>query len=239
MSTLSTWNGRARASIKSWNAALSARLKSWDGISAISGGGGGGAVALTASDFTAYPSSPGTITWSGGQVTFANTPTTVSRLISTATKNSDKIIAQARFAFTASGSPSNDLASIMLTSDAGVAGYDTPYSAKIGSRGDTNGQYRLNAGVNWSDYNEYSSGQFQPQDVKIVYNTVDNTIKFYHWTGSAWAQMGTTQTANILNGGNIRLFLEDPLTFGSTPTPIFSDIYFISAASDYSSHYPP
>ena len=73
-----------------------------------------------------------------------------------------------------------------------------------------------------------------PRDVKIW--TDGTSIKFFYWSGSAWTQMGTTQTYSL--GYNLSLvILGEDLESSTGASPSTFDNAYLSNA-DYSTQYP-
>ncbi len=99
------------------------------------------------------------------------------------------------------------------------------------------GNYRLRVVTSGSvSYNNDDSGISKGKDVKIVYDVANTTIKFYYWDGSAWVQMGTTQTFSLGTPLIIALASQDDPGFNGA-NPITFDNLFLTKG-DYSTQYP-
>ena len=115
---------------------------------------------------------------------------------------------------------------------------DNNYAA-ITTRSTPGGQYRcvINTGGGGFEYS-VEPGISKGKDVKITYDIGATSIKFWYWNGSAWVQMGTTQTYNI--GSTVYCCISGVI--GTTPADgvdplIVDDAYFFE--TDTSDHYPP
>ncbi len=192
--------------------------------------------ALISSNFTTVTGTP---TWTGTQVTFP-WGTTV-KIKENDTYNSNIIYCQANFTWT-NNSVNEDIAGIGISSNSSLATawYTTTYSAKITTREDTGWKYRLFA---WAaTYNSYWNSATwitKGKDVKITYDTSNNNIKFWYWSGSAWTQMWTTQTYDIKNWWTLYFHVWYDIILSSLWLTTFDNIYFGSAAIDYTTQYPP
>lgn len=194
---------------------------------------------LVSTDFTATTNGS-TFTWTGGQLSMTRANTNFGAIAkSNNGETANYIIAQCNLTW------SNDIATedivgfgIGSATPSGYV-YDTAYYAKITSRSDAGGQYRLWAGeATYNSYSNSTTGITKAKDVKIVYNTANNEIKFYYWNGSAWTQMGTTQTYDIKNSGTVYLSLFYDNIQTTVSPAVFDKIYFDSYSADYSTQYP-
>lgn len=190
---------------------------------------------FTSSDFTTQAGSP---TWSSNQVTFPWASTIKIKNINT--NNSNIVFIQWYFTWV-TNDPNEDLAWIILTNQSSLPSvwYQTTYSAKITSRSYNWWQYRLYWWA-WT-YNTYNNDTININkwtDVKITYNTSNNQIKYWYWNWSAWTQMWTTQTINILNWWTLYFHLFYDVILINLWTTTFNNLYFGSVLSDYTTHYP-
>lgn len=190
---------------------------------------------LQSSDFTTIAGTP---TWTWSQVTFP-WATTV-KLTNNSNYASNIIYCQSDLTWV-TNSGSEDIAWIILSSNATMPAYgiDTLYSAKITSRSASWWEYRLFIGT--TSYNMYDNSPWitKGKSIKITYNIATNDIKFWYWNGSAWTQMGTTQTYNIKNGWSLYFHLFYDIIVNNIGLTTLDNIYFWSVASDYSTQYPP
>ena len=115
---------------------------------------------------------------------------------------------------------------------------DNNYAA-ITTRSAPGGKYRcvINTGGGGFEYS-VEPDVVKGKDVKITYDIGATSIKFWYWNGSAWVQMGTTQTYNI--GSTVYYCISGVI--GTTPAegvdPLtVDDAYFFT--TDTSDHYPP
>lgn len=195
---------------------------------------------LVSTDFTATTNGS-TFTWTDSQLSMTRANTNFGAIaITNVGKTTNYIIAQCNLDWTGAGG-SEDIVGFGIGSNtpSGYV-YDTAYYAKITSRSDIGSEYRLWAGA--ATYNSYSNsttGITKGKDVKIVYNTSNNEIKFYYWNGSTWVQMGTTQTYNIKNSGTVYLSLFYDNIQTTVSPAVFDKIYFDSYTADYTTQYPP
>lgn len=189
---------------------------------------------FTTADFTTQAGSP---TWTGTQVTFPWG--TTCKIKNTNTYASQIVYIQSDFTW-ATSAANEDLAGIILTNQSTLASsaYSTTYAAKITSRNSAWWQYRL---FGWAaTYNTYG---LEPSinkwtAVKITFDTSSNALKYWHWNWSAWAQMWTTQTINILNGWTLYFHLFYDQILDNLGTTTFDKLYFGSTATDYTTQYP-
>lgn len=196
--------------------------------------------ALTSADFTTSNGDGGTVTWTWTQVVITDPNTSKSVFTKcNNTYNSNIIYAQANMTWTANAAAGN-LWGIYISSTNFVTSsqlHTQNYHALAGSRGTASANIRLRINTTSNVYNLDNAWQNVPQDVKITYNTSTNDIKYWYWNGSAWSQLWTTQTYDILQGSTIKLYLTN-VDVWDTNTYTYNNIYFWSAASDYSTHYP-
>lgn len=111
--------------------------------------------------------------------------------------------------------------------------------AAIGTRTTPGGKLKLFVQTGGGGF-EYANEPdiVKDKDVKITYDIASHDIKFYYWNGSAWAQMGTTQNADL--GSTVYYCISGVI--GTTPAKgvdplIVDDAYFFT--TDTSDHYPP
>ena len=154
-----------------------------------------------------------------------------NKLQSVATITSGVACAQGNLTWT-TNSTNEPQAGIFLYVD------DNNYAA-ITTRSTPGGQYRcvINTGGGGFEYS-VEPGIVKGKDVKITYDIGATSIKFWYWDGSAWVQMGTTQTYNI--GSTVYYCISGVI--GTTPSegvdPLtVDDAYFFE--TDTSDHYPP
>jgi hypothetical protein len=201
---------------------------------------------------TQYPTSPAplnqsvfSLTNNGSTIGFASTaltitrPTTMTWEVTGFSKNSNLVIGQANMTW--GTDVIGDIGFMAVcNSTTPTSGYHGPSSrsAGLGTRSNTTNSYRLRAGDTASNLYDVEVAVTKGKDVKIVYDTSANSIKYYYWNGSSWTQMGTTQTYNILNGGSMYLMLGYQNTSSNIGTLTFDNIYFDSYASDYTTQYP-
>lgn len=190
---------------------------------------------FTSSNWTTVTGTP---TWTGTQVTFPWASTV--KIKENDTYNSNIVYCQTDLTWT-TDSTSEDIAGMALTSNSSLlsAAYTTTYSAKITTRNDTGGKFRLFA---WAGtYNSYGDSALsvtKNKSVKITFDTSNNNIKFWYWSWSAWTQMWTTQTYDIKNGWTLYFHLWYDIIVTSIWVTTFDNTYFGSVATDYSTHYP-
>lgn len=69
---------------------------------------------------------------------------------------------------------------------------------RISNRTATGGYYRLHIFDGGSVIYNYYTTVAKGKTVKIEYDTVNQTVKFFYWNTDTWTQMGTTQTSVTL-----------------------------------------
>ena len=178
-------------------------------------------------------------TWTQAQITDPNTSKSVFAKCNT-TYNSWIVIAQAYLTRTNNSAAWNFWWLFLSSSDLVTSSQmqDQNYIGTITWRATGADDFRVRIRTTSAVYNVDNDTSWDRwTDAKIVYNTSDNTIKFYRWNWSAWTQMWTTQTYDIRQGWNLKFYITN-VDVWDTNTFTFDNIYFNTYGADYSTHYP-
>lgn len=148
-----------------------------------------------------------------------------NKLQSVSTVSSSNAVAQAYINWT-DPTTQEALCGMFLYKDANNYAY-------VGSRS-SGGTYRLLIQSGGSQVYTLDGNIAQNKDVKITFD--GTSVKFWYWNGSAWTQMGTTQTYNLGANCGVVLSTEDSTSFTGADVVSFDNLYLSDA--DYSTQYP-
>lgn len=79
-----------------------------------------------------------------------------------------------------------------------------------------------------SEVYSYISSVSKGKTVRVTYDFSNYNIKFYYWSGSAWTQLGTTQTYNLGSTARVCLSAYDHTGFTGANPVIIDGLYFRS-----------
>lgn len=202
-------------------------------------------MALTSSDFTTNNSNWWSVTRTWNSVEISYTGAWMIWAKCNDTQNSNIIYAQCNLTWNPTGEQEQFWGMIISSTDFNVntVSYNQPYNISINSRAQSSTwRYALSLWTNTPlVYYNTTTWIDKWKDVKITYNTSNNEIKYWYWDTwtSAWVQMWTTQTYDILQGWDIKLYLyNNYLNSLWSETYTMNNIYFWNAVTDYTTQYP-
>lgn len=161
-------------------------------------------------------------------------------LFSVSTRNTWIVFIQCNMDFVNASWTNGDLFWMFITSSSTLttATNNPPnYSAYIHSRTDTLWKVRVNLFTTSTQY-WFDTAIADPQDFKITYNISNNQTKYWYWSGSAWTQMWTTQTVNILNWWSLYGAIIGANHIDNVYPAYVDNLYFWTIATDYTTQYP-